>query len=130
MRRGDIAPGEEEIANITGVQASQRDVIQGNMYLLRGRLFAQNTFRWVKVYGPPPIRNAVLKHLPLLDVALVQDVLADEPPAFALPRQEAEPLQRPVRALRMMSAVLDMVPHAESKRQQLVADAVAIGDGV
>ena len=98
--------------------------------LRAGRLIRRIDAFWrMCVDGPAAIGDSIGKGTRSDEVVLGEDVLTDEAAALALARQEADPLQGPMRSVDV-GVVFDEVPHAERDGEQFVADRLVVLDGV
>ncbi len=77
--------------------------------------------RRVQINGPATVWHASGKVSPRC-TPVFEDVLANKAAALTLTGKEADPVECPVRAGRVLAAVFDMVPQAERCRQELVAE--------
>ncbi len=126
MAGGDVAPGEQQVRRVHRVEAAVRDVVDPvRVPLLRPVLGGVHPLRRVQVDGPAAERHPVGELALAEDVALVEDVVAEEAPVLALAGHRAHPFQR--HGVRVeLAGVLDVVPDAVDDRPQLVADALVV----
>ncbi len=130
MSGADVAPGQEQVGHILGVERAQRDGVRSRRIDLdAGQLPRLQAVGRVRVHGPATVGNGVVELRPPLDVRLGEDVVAHEPARLALAHHRTHPVQ--LQVLRLVGAViLDVVPQAVDHLEKLVADELVVRDGV
>lgn len=85
----------------------------------------------MQIDPPTSVGHRVPEEAPGKDIVLGEDMASPETTALPLARQAADPIQRPVRGIRMVARILHVIPYAERDAQELVADGYrTVGHGV
>ncbi len=130
MRDADVAPGEEEVANVAGIERPIGQAERGWRRMEnRGFPLPAHAPRMVVVHGPSTKRHQVFEVTPAADVMLGDYDVPLVAPAFSFAGQEAHPIENPV-VCTMVTTILDVVPYPERDLEQLVADGLCVVDGV
>ena len=130
MGGGDVSAREEQVGDVTRVEAAEGDAVDAvGVPLVGSRLGGVHPLDRVQVDGPAAEGDVVVVVDLTEDVVLGEHVIAEEPPVFAFSREGADPFEVEVLGLEA-AGVLDVVPDAEDDRAQFVADRFVLVDGV
>ena len=131
VRRADDAPTQEQIGDIPGIIATIRNRVHVLKPQPHSRIVAvvEEALDRVHVHRPSAIGHGIRKAPAARAVRLVEHIIAQQSAALALARQHTDPFQ--LHVLRaVFTTVLDVIPHAVHRLEQLVAQGFRVGDGV
>ena len=133
---GDVADAhgpaaQEQVLDVAAVERPVRDGVHALRVPLRAAAaLAVDAVGGVQVDRPTPEAHGVVVALLLDDVPLVKEEVALEAAALALAGDRAHPLQRQVRRLGEVAAVLEVIPHRVHHPPQLPLDLLGGVHGV
>ena len=129
MATADIASSQHQVLHISGIEAAIRyriNIVETEKFICF-LASAAKALDHMDIHWPAAVCNCIFKAGGILAILLFQHIVAQNTPTFPLSGQEADPFQLVIiRAV--LSAVFDMVPHAEHRFQQLIPDRLAVLD--
>ena len=124
-------PAQEQILNIGRIQTAIGNPVNTVDLIPDCRIIrlVQHTAHGMDIHRPAAVSHCVLKIRILQTVLFRQHIIPQKPPAFPFARKETNPLK--IQILRMMSfTILDMIPYAEDRFEQIIPDIFRIRNGI